>query len=218
MNSKMSNKSPTLLAIAAVLITLPPLFAQAPQDQQASQEAAKMVAATGSFTSVIDSQKTPPGSQFRVKVDKKIHLLNGPELPAGTMLVGQVVNDDTQSGTTAKLALNFTEADLKNGQKVPIKATIIKIYKLPDPAHVDDYSVSVIPLDWTPTTINVDQTGVLSGVDFHSSIDGPNSGVFVSTKKDNIKLSPQYGVELAIAPGDQQQAAQQNPPPVNSTQ
>ena len=199
----MSTKSPTALAIAAVLITLPlALIAQAPE----SQQTAKMVAAQASITSTIDSQKMPPGSQFRVRLDSKVRLQNGPELPAGTMLVGQVANDDTQSTAAAKLALRFTEADLKNGQTVPIKATIVDVYKMTAAADVNDYQTPPAPHDWNSAITTVDEAGIFSGVDFHSSIDSPNSGVFVSTRKDDIKLSSQLGLELAIAARNPQEA------------
>ena len=40
----------------------------------------------------------------------------------------------------------------------------------------------------------------MSGVDLHSKIADSNSGVFVSTKKDDVKLPRGYGIALAIAP------------------
>ncbi len=43
-----------------------------------------------------------------------------------------------------------------------------------------------------------DQVDVRPGVDLHSNVGSPNSSVFVSTRKDNIKLSSRTGIELAI--------------------
>lgn len=208
----MNIKSSTALAIAAAFIALPlACFAQAGNAQSskaaqntsasssARQEAAKMVSADAIFTTKIDSQKMPPGSQFQAKLLKKVRLDNGPELPAGTLLVGRVTTDNTHRAGLAKLALRFTQADLKDGQTVPIKATIVDVYNVPNDLQISQYGVPSGPIAWAPSTLAVDQIGVLSGVDLHSNIANRNSGVFVSTKKDDIKLSNQTGVELAIA-------------------
>ena len=202
----MNIKCTTVLAIAAVLIAPASLiFAQAP-----AAEAAKMVPANASFTSVIDSQKMQVGAQFRVKLTTKVHLDNNTELPAGTILVGQIVKDDTQSGGAAKLALRFTEADLKGGKTVPIKATIVDVYALYNDGMSTNNGVVTHPLDWNAKTTVVNQVGVISDVDLHSNIASSNSGVFVSTKKD-IKLTPNTGVELAIEASSGQQNASNTP-------
>ena len=103
-----------------------------------------------------------------------------------------------QSGTS-KLALRFTEAKLKNGQSVPIKATIVGI------APPVNETADNIPVDagdqvsnsWNDGTLIVDQIDALNGVDLHSRISSTNSGVFVSTKKDNMKL--EHGSEFLLA-------------------
>lgn len=166
--------------------------------RRASREAKQMVSATAVFTSDIDARTASPGSQFRAKLQKDVQLENGPKLPAGTVLIGRIVND-THSADQARLALQFTKADLKNGRTVPIKATIVDVYQMPDWAEADEYGVVSQPTPWSSKTTAVDQIDALSGVDLHSNIASPNSGVFVSTKKDDIKLSKDLGVELAIA-------------------
>jgi hypothetical protein len=54
--------------------------------------------------------------------------------------------------------------------------------------------------DWTRSIHAVDQIDALSGVDLHSRITSQNSGVLVSTKKDDIKLKRGTEFALAIAP------------------
>jgi hypothetical protein len=217
----MSRKYLTTLAIAAILVALPSAgFAQegsvqSGQDSQstqaisdASQQANRMVPAAAVFTSDIDSKKMPAGSTFQAKLEDKVRLEGGPELPSGTVLVGQVVNDSTQASGMAKLALQFTEAHLKNGQTVPIKATIFNVFNATD----DDAVANASSLQWNRGNLGVDQVDAISGVDLHSSIANANSGVFVSTKKDDIKLSRDIGVDLAIGPsaGGTQQTAGSN--------
>jgi hypothetical protein len=153
-----------------------------------------MVPAAAVFTTDIDSRKMSSGSTFQSKLQDKVRLEGGPELPSGTLLVGRVVEDNTQAAGPAKLALQFTEADLKNGQTVPIKATIVNVYATTNGEYAN------APLEWNRSTLGVDQVDVVSGVDLHSRIAGPNSGVFVSTGKDDIKLPKDMGIELAIAP------------------
>jgi hypothetical protein len=208
----MSIKTPAALAIAALLLTPSSiLFAQAANAQPgqnsqsaaetagATQEATKMVAATAAFISIVDSQKVSPGTQVKLRLKGKVRLENGPVLPSGTILVGQVVDDSTQSGK-AKIALRFTEADIKGGQVVPVKATIVDVYQETTEIAAGQYNVSGISLTWDNKTLGVNQSDAIPGIDLHSKIASPNSGVFVSTKKTDIKFSPAVELELAIAP------------------
>jgi hypothetical protein len=203
------NTSATL-AIAALLLTPSSLiFAQAAEAQSgqnsqpisaaASAEAAKMVPATAAFIANVDSQKLSAGAKVQVKLQGKVRLENGPELPSGTVLVGQVVDDQSQTGKT-KFALRFTEADLKGGQSVPIEATIINAYQESNETAAGEYNVAGSPLGWDKQTLVVNETDAMPGVDLHSSIGSSNSGVFVSTRKDDIKFNPSVQLELAIAP------------------
>jgi hypothetical protein len=87
---------------------------------------------------------------------------------------------------------------LKKGQTVPIKVTIFNLFQAPsETSNVDN---TTIPPGWDKQALGINQADVIPGIDLHSSIDNPNSGVFVSTKKSDIKLSSNYGVSLAIAP------------------
>jgi hypothetical protein len=200
--------TPAVLAVAALLLTPSSLvFAQATgQNPQAAadvasatQEANKMVSATAAFTTSVDSRSLTAGTQVKLKLQGKVRLENGPVLPSGTILVGQAVDDKSQTGK-ATIALRFTEADLKNGQIVPIKATIVNVYKQTNEVAAGQYNVAAVSLSWDKGTLGVNQQDAMPGIDLHSKIASPNSGVFVSTKKDDIKFSPAVSVELAIAP------------------
>jgi len=160
----------------------------------------------------------PPGTQFHAKLQNKVRLENGAELPAGTVLAGEVVNDDTQAAGGAKFALRFTEADLKSGQTIPIKATIVDVYHVLSGDQATAYGATEGITNWDHNTTVIDQIGVLSGVDLHSNIASPNSGVFVSTRKSDVKLSPGVGVELAIAArGNDQQEGNDDQQSISGT-
>jgi hypothetical protein len=170
------------------------------------REAMRMVPARAALDRNLIASKVTPGSEFRAKLAKKVQLDNGPELPAGTVLVGEVSTDDMNVSGTSKLALRFTHAMLKNGQTVPIKATIVAIYS-PENSDADSNPVAPgdqAPNSWNDGTLAVDQIDALPGVDLHSKIASRNSAVFVSSTKDNMKL--RAGSELALA------IAQQNHP------
>lgn len=156
-------------------------------------EAMRMVPAEAVLVKGIDARKAQPGQQFKATLSDKVQLKNGPELPRGTELVGSVAKDDLHVNGTSRLALRFTQADLKSGKVIPIKATIVSVFGPDDPYNLD-------PNIWTSKMLQIDQEGVMSNVDMHSKIADSDSGVFVSTKKDALKLPRGYGIVLAIAP------------------
>ncbi len=164
-------------------------------------EAMQMVPARAALVGNLDARKAPQGEQFIAKLSQTVQLKNGPKLPNGTELIGVVGTDDMQnSGNgTSKLVLRFTEAKLKNGNVVPIKATIVAVFG-PESENGEGYDVQAgdqQPNNWSDGTLQVDQIGALSGVDLHSKIASTNSGEFVSNKKDDVKL--RNGSELALA-------------------
>jgi hypothetical protein len=123
-------------------------------------------------------------------------------LPRGTTLLGQVTTNDMQQQGRSKLALRFDQARLKNGTTVPIRATIVGFY----PANAGEFdgpdNLDAVPNDWSAKTLQLDQLGVARGVDLHSKISSQNSGVFVSTKKDDVKLREGSQIQFAIAPAN----------------
>ncbi len=157
--------------------------------------ALQMVAAQATLVKGIDAREARPGQTFRASLSNKVQLKNGPELPRGTELIGTVADDQTQMKEGSRLALRFTQAKLKDGKVIPIKATIVNVYSQSDPEDTNNSSEDF----WTPKTVQVDQEDALSGVDMHSKIADMNSAVFVSTKKSDFKLPQGYGIALAIS-------------------
>jgi hypothetical protein len=163
-----------------------------------------MVPAQASLAQPIDASKVSRGDLIKATLTEKIQLKNGIELPSGTELTGQVTLDQMQNDGTFSLALVFTNAELKNGTVIPIKATIMRVYALGcrliyHPLGLDIAYAYPITKYWTDRTLQVDQHDALDGVDLQSRIAGSNSGNFVSKKKDGIRLSTETVLELAIA-------------------
>ena len=162
----------------------------------AQTEASQMVAADAVLTNSIDARKVQPGEKFRATLRGTVHLKNGTELPRGTVLVGTVAMDQMREDGTSALALRFTQAKLKDGKVVPIQADIMGVTS---PSYSDNeaWDFHHSPFDWNGTTLQIDQP--LSGFDLHGSIGSPDLGVFVSTKKDEVKISSGSQLSLAIA-------------------
>lgn len=167
--------------------------------QTAPDQATRMVPAYAALANNVDSKNTKVGDPVRVILSNKVTLNNGTLLPAGTPILGVVSTDDMQLPGTTKLALSFTKAEIKGGNAVPIKATIVGIF----PPESDDISNRPIkPGDEVTNSSlpqhpdSVDEIGALPGVDLHSKITSSDSGVLVSTKHD-VKLK--RGSEIALS-------------------
>lgn len=201
------------VAVACISLLTPALVraegvsAQASEDITASagpdttvsqQEANQMVSVKAHLLKTIDARKAQAGEQFQAVVDDTAHLKNGTELQRGTTLIGTIATDQMQTGGNSQLALRFTQAKLKNGQVVPIEAMIAGVG-----APLDEMGAAYGEDDdlpsWNSGTLEVDEIGAVHNVDLHSAVAGSDSGTFVSTKKDDVKLSAGSRMTLAIA-------------------
>lgn len=165
-------------------------------------EAERMVPAQASLTKRIDAKDMHPGYMFKAKLSKDLTLSNGVKLQDGDTLIGRVEKDDMQEQGMSKLALRFTKVETQSGKVIPIKATIVGVVK-PGTVNINGYPETggnQVPNSWNDGTLQVDQIGVMDGVDLHSKIKSKNSGVFVSKTNDNVTLNPGSEIELAIAP------------------
>ena len=205
----MKRESRVALSVAAAAFTL--LIAQfacaqaAPGNDTSSaamREVKEVVPAIASLTQTIDANTVKEGDQIRATLGEKIKLKDGTELPGGTEIVGQVTVDQVQNDGTFRLALVFTNADLKDGKVIPIKATIMRVYP-PVGNHASGDAINYAYASahyWTDRTTQVDQPDALQGVELQSMFAGSNSGSFVSKQKDEIRLSTGTLLDLAIAP------------------
>jgi hypothetical protein len=191
------------LAFATAVLALP-LFAY-PQNTPIAghHEATELKPARAVLVHTLDADEDHDGSGVQARLDQKVTLDNGTQLPRGTMLLGKVAKDDMQEQGLVKLAVRFDQARLKDGSTVPVRATIVGLYG-PGSAGTDSTAAQQtgiqVPNDWTAKTLQMDQENVVSGVDLHSKISSQNSGVFVSTKKNDIKLRAGSEIQFAIGP------------------
>ena len=195
------------LSIAAAL-GLPALAQTTTAPLPGTHEAMRMVPAQVALASDLDAGKVAPGYQFRAIVSSNVRLESGAELPHGTLLLGTVSTDDMNLDGNSKLAVRFTQAVLKNGTTIPIKATIVGAYKPMDVTDVTPAPGKQVPNNWNDGTLKVDEIGVSKDVDLHSSIASQNSGVFVGTNNHAVKLPAGSEFALAIAQQTPRQVAE----------
>jgi hypothetical protein len=156
------------------------------------------------LTQKVDAQKLAPGATIETRLTHAVHFANGMAFPAGTRLIATVAQDDMQTEGKMKLALRFTSAQMKDGKTVPIRATILNVAT--QAVAVENDPSTIEPIMQVRDNLNgqpdrVDAVGIASGIDLHSNASSQNSGVFVTTTKDDVKLPNGTKMELALAPG-----------------
>jgi hypothetical protein len=197
------------LSISAML-ALPALAQTTTAPLPGTHEAMRMVPAQAALESDLDAGKVGPGYQFRAIMSSNVRLESGAELPHGTLLLGTVSADDMNLDGNSKLAVRFTQAVLKDGTTIPIKATIVGAYKpaMDSNNEVNPTPGKQVPNNWNDGTLKIDEIGVSKDLDLHSSIASQNSGVFVSTNNHAVKLLAGSEFALAIAQQTPRQVAE----------
>ncbi len=113
------------------------------------------------------------------------------------MLIGKITQVETQP-KNVKLAVRFTQAKLKDGTTVPIRAMVVAIARPSSGMNFGNPSTPARDL-WNRNTYQVDQIGAVSGADLHSKINGRNSAVISSDKKNDVKIDAGSRLDMAIA-------------------
>lgn len=80
----------------------------------------------GELVTKIDSKSAKPGQSVVVKTTEKATTANGVVIPKGSKIVGHVTQVQAHSKQTpnSQVTVKFDEADLKNGQKMPIQSVL----------------------------------------------------------------------------------------------
>lgn len=208
----------TLMAAFSLALWMPTVMSgQASSNAQSvagnSVPASQMVATRAGLVTSLDAKDAHAGQKFEAKLPRKVHLKNGTELPAGTMLIGRVSTDDMNLNGKSKLVLCIDEAKLKDGKTMAVKATIVGVY--PPGTQTSEYYMSSgtgdqVANPWHSGVTKVDEMDALHNVDLHSSLSSKNSGVLVSKEDDNIKLKSGTELALAIAEEPNQQSMNSN--------
>jgi hypothetical protein len=154
------------------------------------RQAELMVPAQAVLKTRLDARKLHTGDTFQANLTRKAALKNGPELPSGTVLVGTVAIEQTGNGPS-RLVLRFTQAKMKDGSVVSIRAMIAGVFD----AAADFYT-------WGQHDLQIRQLNAVSGTNLYSEIASEDSGVFVADNVKNLTLPPGMILRLALAPAE----------------
>lgn len=105
-------------------------WAQADNSGDATQQqhTLQMVPAQAQLDKTIDAKKAKQGDVVTAKLQQDVQIPNAQNLPKNTVLEGHV--DQAQASehkSDSTVVVTFDKARLKNGQELPIKATIVSI-------------------------------------------------------------------------------------------
>ncbi len=93
-----------------------------------SQHTLQMVPAVAQLDKTIDAKKIKQGDPVTAKLQKDVQIPDAQNLPKNTVLEGHV--DQAQASenkSDSTVVVTFDKAKLKNGQELPIKATIVAV-------------------------------------------------------------------------------------------
>ena len=92
------------------------------------QKTLQMVEVQASLDHGLDAKKARQGEPVTAKLAKNVQIPNAQELPRNTILEGHVDEvKPSEHKSDSVLVVTFDKAKLKNGQELPIKATVLAV-------------------------------------------------------------------------------------------
>jgi hypothetical protein len=193
---------------------------QGPSDSGAGQgqRTLQMVRAKASLDTTLDAKKAKQGEPVKAKLEEKVQIPNEQALPRNTVLEGQVdqVQPSEHKGDST-IVVTFDKAKLKNGQEVPIKATVLRVS---EPALMQEQAAGggapgggggsmagASPAPTAPAPLNVPEPGTnappppeggVPGVMLTSDIHRNTSATFTS-KGRNVHVPGGTEMQMALA-------------------
>jgi hypothetical protein len=119
------------MMLAAHGATMNPVLPQVAGENGAQgQPSLQMVMARAELKNGIDARKAKQGDAIRARLLDKVKLSNGNELGRDTILEGHVdqVQPSENKGDST-VVVTFDKAQVKGGEELPIKATLVKIWE-----------------------------------------------------------------------------------------
>ena len=149
----------------------------------------------------LDSETAAAGQAVAVKLNTGVKTPEGVKLPRGTQLIGKVTAvTPAQKGGAASVTVVFTEAQLKGGKQIPVKATLLAAYPASEAveAQYSDSTMDTVA-DHVASNHTVDQEpGALPGVTLKAAVQDANSGTF-SKADGNFKLATGTYLQIGVA-------------------
>jgi hypothetical protein len=162
----------------------------------------QLVGVNARLIHALDSQSAKAGEAVIARLDAGVKTDSGVKLDKGTLLQGTVTGvQSAEKGGDSSLAITFTSAQLKGGEQIPVKVTLIGAY--PSSSGEDEnYALDDIPP--APRHISsqekIDQeAGLLNNVALHSNAQSQDSGTFTK-KHGDLKINAGTFFQVGIAP------------------
>jgi hypothetical protein len=130
----------------------------APPADSAPQKNIQLVGARASLSKGLDAKKAKQGDTVTAKLQDDVKASDTQALPKNTVLLGHVDQvQASQNKGDSSVQVTFDKAQLKNGQQIPIKATIMQIAPPPNAIALNDASggggaPSALPSGRTPSS------------------------------------------------------------------
>jgi hypothetical protein len=175
------------IGIAGTALSLS-AFAMAPHVQPRT-DAGQLVAANAELETNINAKTAKAGDVVTAKLTASVRIPDGEELRRNSLLIGRIdqVVQAAENNGISTVVLTFDKAQLKDGQPIAIKSTIVGIYPEDTPVPAPDLN-SQLQLLQEPTSAH--------GYSLTSDVQGSNSGVLKADGKD---VRVQRGTELEFA-------------------
>jgi hypothetical protein len=167
-----------------------------------SQQQWQMHGVNARLDHTLDAQSAQVGEKVEAKLDRSLQTAEGARLPAGTEVWGKVVKVQTsQNRGPSSITLRFATAQLKNGQKVPVKVTVIGAFPVnARSSYVNSMGDDLpsAPNHISPQGKFMQEPGTLKHIELKSAVQQRNSGTFID-RDGNVKLRQGTYLQLAIA-------------------
>ena len=169
-----------------------------------------MVNVPATLEKTIDAKKSKAGDPITAKVSSATQLSDGTKVPAGSILEGHIDSvTPSEKKSDSTLTLTFDKLQIKNGNELPIKATLASVLSTA-PSGDDDKPYD--PSGYRPGTAGDNKSNGQNGRDAGFSttphpIDGlsvagsPNdtASATLTQAKKNIHLSSGVQMNISVA-------------------
>lgn len=195
-----------LLSVVAVAIAVTPTPGVAQESASPGVVSMQMSSARVWLTKGLDAKKAKQGDVVTAKLLDDTKVPNSQDLPKNTVLLGRIdMVQPSQSKSDSSIQVTFDKAQLKDGQQLPVKVTVMRIFP---PSSLTAQGGGSTPGDQlaprnpggaapTPGSSQGGQRDEgVNGVLLKSDVHDNNSGTFM-TKGRNVYIG--NGTELQVA-------------------
>jgi hypothetical protein len=156
------------------------------QDQR---QTTQLVEGNAQLDGRLDTKSATQGEAVTAKLTDSIKTSQGVKLPRNTRLLGHVDQvKASENGSPSTLVITFDKAQLKDGNEIAIKATIVAVSPQGEPQGT--------PMNVASDGAFLQEAGIIAGVSLQSAVQDSSSGTLTGDHR-NIKLAP--GTELVVA-------------------